>query len=174
MLESFLCAKLKGRVHIHATSYRKFHDGPGRVWITLDKEEIASAADVTYSLQYEKLYKQLKAERKLKPIPYHPEFKVMENSAERHAMLEASDDAEEMMIAQNVFSSYHAYSGLMPYGSLSIDEAMHADHVWTRAYAMFDRRLGKRRLGQLVIGEETHPMVAKFYDIRCRAEGLHR
>jgi len=46
-LESFLCEKLKGRIELYATVYRKFHDGPSRVWITFDQREILSASDVT-------------------------------------------------------------------------------------------------------------------------------
>jgi len=47
-LESFLCDKLKGRIKIYATVYRKVHDCPSRVWITFDKKEIISASDVRY------------------------------------------------------------------------------------------------------------------------------
>lgn len=174
MLESFLCAKLKGRVHIHATVYRKFHDAPGRVWVTFDKEEIASASDVTHAVRHAELYEKLKAERKLKPIPRDPDWRAMDNSAERLALLSASDEAENRLVAQNIMASYHAYSALMQYGTLSIEEALQAEEVWTRAFSMFDWRLGKRRLEKLAIGEETHPMVAKFYNIRCRVEGLQR
>ncbi|HWJ78942.1 MAG TPA: nonribosomal peptide synthetase, partial [Niallia sp.] len=54
-LESFLCDPLQGRIKIYATVYRKFHDGPARVWITFDKKEILSASDVTYTIKHEEL-----------------------------------------------------------------------------------------------------------------------
>ena len=39
ILERFLCEKLKWRIELRETVYRKFHDMPSRVWITLDGEK---------------------------------------------------------------------------------------------------------------------------------------
>lgn len=94
-LESFLCDKLKGRIKIYATAYRKFHDRPSRVWITLDKKEILSASDVTYAIKHEELYQQMKKEGNLKGIPYNSDLDKMFNSKERHRLIKAADDAEK-------------------------------------------------------------------------------
>jgi hypothetical protein len=40
-----------------------------------------------------------------------------------------------------------------------------------QALAMFDRRVGKRRLAKMSV-ENEHPLVRKFYELRCQAEGL--
>lgn len=173
-LESFLCDKLKERVKIYATVYRKFHDRPGRVWITLDGKEILSASDVTYEIKHETLYEQIKEERDLKPIPYSSDWKEMFNSKECQELWKASDEAKEIIESQNIFTSYHLYEPFMEYSSVSIDEAINSNNVITRAFAMFDRRLGKRRLKTMQFTEGTNPLIKKFYNIRCEAEGLYK
>jgi hypothetical protein len=172
ILESFLCDKLKGRIQIYATIYRKFHDGPSRVWITFDKKEILSASDTKYQIVQEKLYQQIRDERRLKGIPYSPVPGVMFNSAEREALMEASYEAEVILINQNNFESYHLFAPFMRYGSLSIDEAINSENVIIRAFSMLDRRLGKRKLKELNFTENTHPIIVKFYNIRCSVEGI--
>lgn len=171
-LESFLCDKLKGRIGLHATVYRKFHDRPGRVWITFDKKEILSASDVTYAVQHEKLYQRIKDEKELKAIPYDSDWKVMFNSQERKELLKASHAAEEMMKSQRVFDSYHLYEAFMRYSSLSIEEAFNSENILIRAFSMFDRRLGKRRLIKLNFPQDTHPLIIEFYKLRCEVEGI--
>ncbi len=172
MLESFLCEKLIGRVHIYAAVYRKFHDQPGRVWITFDKNEIVSAADVTYMIKHEVLYQQIQNEKELKPIPFSTDFKEMLNSPERQALSDAFDDAEDMLFKQGEFATYHLYRPFMSYNTLSIEEALSSENPIVQAYSMFDRRLGKRRLQSLEITTESHPLVKRFYDIRCNVEGM--
>ena len=171
-LERFLCDKLKGRLKIHATVYRKFHDSPSRVWFTFDKKEILSASDTTYSVKHQKLYQQIKENNNLKAIPYNANWDVMFNSEERQKLIRASDDVEESLINQNIFESYHLYAPLMDYGSLSINEAMNSDNIIIKAYSMLDRRLGKRRLEKIEFTNETHPLIVKFYKIRCGVEGI--
>jgi hypothetical protein len=171
-IESFLCEKLKGRIKVHATVYRKFHDRPSRVWITLDKKEIVSASDISYAVKYEKVYQQMKKEVDQQEIPYNENWEVMFNSKERQELEKLSDDAEEIMMNQNTFESYHLYSAFMKYSSLSIEEAIKSENILIRAYAMFDRRLGKRRLKELDLTEHTHPLILDFYKIRCDVEGI--
>ncbi|MBO1005341.1 nonribosomal peptide synthetase [Pseudogracilibacillus auburnensis] len=171
-LSSFICLKLMGRIDIHATVYRKFHDRPSRVWITLDKEEIFNASDIRYALEHEKLYIQLKKENKLATITYHPNWKMMFDSPERKDLVDASNRAEQLMIEQSIFESFHLYEAFIKYCSLSMEEALTSEDIIIQAFSMFDRRLGKRRLEKLSISEETHPLMRQFYRIRCEVEGI--
>jgi len=94
-------------------------------------------------------------------------------SLERQALVKASDKSEEMMINQNIFSSYHFYAPFMEYSSLSIEEALTSENIMIQAFAMFDRRLGKRRIKKLNFSiEDTHPLILDFYKIRCDVEGI--
>ncbi|MED4057370.1 nonribosomal peptide synthetase [Niallia taxi] len=169
-LEGFLSDKLKGSIEIHATVYRKFHDRPSRIWITLNKQEILSASDVTFAVKHEKLYQQLIKGKELNGIPYSTDWNVMLNSQERKELIKVYDIAEKVMINQNILGSYHLYEALIIYSSLSIEEALNSDNRIIRALSMLDRRLGKRRLGKLLFSKDTHPLVVKFYNIRCEVE----
>lgn len=97
----------------------------------------------------------------------------MFNSPERQALVKASDKSEEMMINQNIFCSYHFYAPFMEYSSLSIDEALSSENIMIQAFAMFDRRLGKRRLKNLgFTSDNTHPLILGFFKIRCDVEEI--
>lgn len=173
IIESFLCDKLKGRIKIYATVYRKFHDRPSRVWITFDHKEILSASAVSYAVKHAKLYQEIKEKENLKVIPYSEDWNVMFNSPERHELIKASEVAEEILLNEGVVDSYHLYASFMEYCSLSIDEALHSDNVIIKAYAMLDRRLGKRRLQNPdFTAGDTHPLIMRFYRIRCSVEGI--
>ena len=62
---------------------------------------------------------------------------------------------------------------LLSYLSLSIEEALASPEELTKALAMFDKRVGKRRLQELAREIEGEPLLVKhFYKIRCQAEEL--
>ncbi|WP_407271027.1 nonribosomal peptide synthetase [Radiobacillus sp. PE A8.2] len=171
-LESFLCEKLIGRVKINAAVYRKTHDQTGRVWISFDKQEILHASTITYEMMHSKVYNQLIEEKRLKPIPYNQDWKVMLASEKRKQLVHASDQAEQQLMEQEIFSEYDVYNALLHYHCLSIEQALNSDHTIVKAYAMFDRRLGKRKLLKLMPVTVGHPLIAKFYSIRCTIEGI--
>ncbi|MCM3390478.1 SF0329 family protein [Ureibacillus chungkukjangi] len=171
-IEGFLCAALRGRVELHAAVYRHSHDERSRVWFTFDKEEILSAADLSYSMMLYKREQELKELNNLKPIPYNTDWDVMLNSPEREALIAASEQAEEELMRAGEWESWHLYSALMKYPHLSIKDALIEDDPLIRAFALFDRRVGKRRLSK--IDHFEHPIEEKFFQIRCMAEGLNR
>ncbi|KGX92309.1 non-ribosomal peptide synthetase module [Pontibacillus halophilus JSM 076056 = DSM 19796] len=168
-LESFLCEKLKGRIELHATVYRKFHDRPARVWITFDKEEILSASDVTFQVHREKLYRQMIESRKVSSAAEAQPG----DSLNRQEYNKAFEQSEEVMVNESIFESYHLYEPFMRYPSLSIEDAMNSENVIIVGLAMFDRRLGKRRLRMMETNDRSHPFVEHCYKIRCRIEGMN-
>ena len=172
VLEGFLCEKLQGRVQIHATVLRKFHDSPGRVWITFDQNEILRASDVYYRREHEKVYQELKKNRELKPIPTSTNLIEGMSTPECKALWKASDDAEEVMIEQGIFETFHLYQPFLLYHTLSIEDALNSENVIIQAFAMFDRRLGKRRLRTNDLDNQTNPLILRFYQIRCEVEGI--
>ncbi|MEO6908012.1 MAG: hypothetical protein ABI210_09000 [Abditibacteriaceae bacterium] len=59
------------------------------------------------------------------------------------------------------------------YLNYSMEEALASTDELTRALAMFDKRVGKRRLRSFVDEMESAPLLVKhFYTIRCQAEGI--
>ncbi len=62
---------------------------------------------------------------------------------------------------------------LLRYLELSIEEALASSEELTKALAMFDKRVGKRRLQRLAKQIEHEPLLVKhFYALRCEVEKL--
>lgn len=166
--ERFLCPSLRGRVHLHAAVYRHSHDNQSRVWLTLDKKQFFSAEDLSFTMQHYKREQQIIKEESLQRIPYNDDWTIMLNSPERKALIEASQIAEEELLNKGIFTSFHFYDALQKYPNLSIDEALNNQNPLIRALALFDRRVGKRKL--LTIQRCTHPVEQLFLQIRNEAE----
>ncbi|TSI11682.1 nonribosomal peptide synthetase [Lysinibacillus sp. BW-2-10] len=169
-VESFLCDSLKGRVELHAAVYRHAHDQPSRVWLTFDKKQLFSAEDLTFTIQHYTREQQLKENLQLKSIPYSDNWQEMFNSPERQALLQVSDRAEQELLDNNIIASWHLYQMLLNYPHLSIDEALASNSPYIRAFALFDRRVGKRRL--LNINQPHHPLEIMFFQIRKEVENM--
>jgi len=70
-------------------------------------------------------------------------------------------------------SRYSCESYLEAYLNYSIEEALASIDEVTKALAMFDKRVGKRRLYSFVDEMANAPLLVRhFYAIRCRAEGI--
>lgn len=169
--ESFLCKKLQGRVKLYATTYRKAHDNPASIWLTLDKQKILNADDLSFIVPRNILYAQLKEQHRLKPIPYNRDCNVMLGSPERRALVDAYDLAEATLMDLGNFESFYLYEAIIHYTQFPIEESLLSENVLIQALAMFDYRIGKRRLQNLNI-DRAHPTIQQFYQIRCDAEGI--
>lgn len=172
LVEGFLCESLKNRVELHAAVYRQAHDSPSRVWLTYDKVQIFTAADLSFSIQHFNREQELVEQYELRSIPYNDDWEAMFNSPEREALIAASDQAEEELHQAGVWASWHLYASLTEYLNLSIEEALSSDYPLVRAFALFDRRVGKRRLSNM--RHFAHSIEEKFFHIRCAAEGLSK
>jgi hypothetical protein len=76
----------------------------------------------------------------------------------------------EVTRQQGVMTQAEAYRTLEAYLDLAIDDAMSSDNVLTRALAMLDGRLGKRRLRALRLAPDAHPLVRELFALRCAGE----
>lgn len=135
-IEANFAPSLRGRLEIHAAQYRRAHDDHGRIWITLDGQEIEN-------------------------FDYYGVWKY------------ATDDRDLFGSAHavgrfHVDTAWHA-AHEMP--GRSIDEALTHECALVRALAILDRRVGKRRLRSLKMSE-ANPIVRRFFEIRCIAEGM--
>lgn len=63
---------------------------------------------------------------------------------------------------------------LVSYIELSIEEALTSSQYLIKALAMFDKRVGKRRLALLSHSMPDEPLLVQhFFALRCEAENLH-
>jgi hypothetical protein len=78
----------------------------------------------------------------------------------------------EWLLDRAPFSRFDLIDALESYLNLSIEDALSSANALIRAIAMLDRRVGKRRLQQVVIDATTHPFITQLYTLRCTAEHL--
>ncbi len=157
-LEALLADAVKEHLQLHLTRY-----GPGvsslmnRAWITWDGEEIHTFSTIG----------QLQAARGIAAQMY-------ENGERKEptGFYEPSEDLVERLEQRGIYSRQDWYEALETYLSLSIEEALHSSSALIRAWAMFDRRLGKRRLRLIQFKPTDPPFIKRWYQLRCQAEGI--
>lgn len=167
LVEKLLNEKLKKRIGIHATSYNVNMGVQRRIWITLDSEEILNASSANFLMEHDKLWGQVKKKTN-KPYPEclyecYPEFVGRVHDMD-YSML--------ILEQRGILNVDRVYDALVEYPNVGIESALNSENNIIRALAMFDKRVGKRRWQRLVVDSNNHPLVAKFYRIRCVAEGL--
>jgi hypothetical protein len=157
-LEALLADAVKEHLQLHLTRY-----GPGvsslmnRAWITWDGEEIYTFSTMKWLQAARSVATQMyeAGERKERPVFY-----------------DRSEDVVERLEQRGVYSRQDWYDALEIYLSLSIEEALHSSNALIRAWTMFDRRLGKRRLRSMEFKPTDPPFVKRWYQLRCQAEGI--
>jgi hypothetical protein len=89
------------------------------------------------------------------------------------SLVEASQSVDALLKTQNIFASADFYEVVVKYPLLSINDALTNKQPIIQAFAMFDRRVGKRTLLKLKATQCTMPPVVHlFYRMRCEIEGL--
>ncbi|HEU4557949.1 MAG TPA: hypothetical protein VFS20_08875 [Longimicrobium sp.] len=148
--EALLAPSLQARVKVHATLYRKPATTDGRAWITVDGEQIHSMGDVASDADHRR-------------------------RAEMTARMEAaSPDVSPLELIrqpEQFFSHWDFREALRECVDSGMDDLLESQWPLTRALAMLDRRLGKRRFVRLADVENEHPLVQRLYHLRAQAEG---
>jgi hypothetical protein len=149
-MESLLAESLRGRVAYYATRYHHAHDSEGRGWITFDGKEVANFCTLS-AWQREN---ELDGTRANMGSPRDHRTLVTARWAEGFYTLPEYQDT------------------LREYLNMSIESALESGDPLTRALAILDRRLGKRRLRALGYLSKSHPLVTRFYEFRCFVENV--
>ena len=153
--EGLLADSVRRHLQLYMTHY-----GPGvsyfmaRAWVTWDGREIAAFSTIQHWRERIALVRRLQAENTA----------ISSRSAEERA--------DAVLEESGVFSQSAFYDALTEYTSLSIDEALRSPNTLIRAWSMFDRRLGKRRLRALRIIEDDAALVRQCYQLRLEVEGI--
>ena len=162
-VESRFAETLRGRLELHTAHYRHAHDGDGRLWLTIDGQEVASMCHFRASRARWELAGELAAAN----APPGGGGRADAPTYER-----AWAQALELTRQQGVVSQEEAYRALEAYLNLAIDDAVASKNVLIRALAMADERLGKRRLRALRLAPDAHPLVRELFALRCAAEQI--
>lgn len=154
-VEKLLADSVKAHLQFYATRY-----GPGvshfmrRAWMTWDGREIAAFSNIELELELYPLVGRIQAD----------------DASISSTM--AWEQAERLLFERGKFSRWDFQNALTEYISLSIDEALRSPNTLIRAWSMFDRRLGKRRLRTLRIADDDALLVRQCYQLRIQAEGI--
>ena len=133
-----ICPELRDRVDFHLTSYRRSHDGADKVWISVDGDQIFSCKHYQYERAEANAYWAGLRGSEVKP-------------ALREVEIHSPADFGEAMRS---------------YLDLSIRKALESADPLVKAFAIIDRRLGKRVVAKLQISDTEHSLVRAFYAMR--------
>lgn len=138
-VKDFICEELADRIDFHLTSYRRSHDGVDKVWILIDKKRVFAI----------KHYDFVFAERWL-----HWNSKMNQK------------EVGEFLQNEEIYNPQEFGSAMTEYLNLSISEAIKSSNPIIKAFAMIDKRLGKRTLEKLEISDSEPELVKIFYNLR--------
>lgn len=153
--ERLLADTLKEHLKIYLTHYGSGESTMmNRAWLTWDGEEISTFSTIRWLRERDALVAQFSGVDAL-----------MDSQTLR-------EEAASSLAQQGNYPVERFLGALETYVSLGIDEALQSGDELVRAWAMFDRRLGKRRL--LAIGQQAieHPLMRDWYRRRCEAEAM--
>lgn len=151
-----VCESLKGRIQYFATRYRKSHDDEGRVAIRIDGQEVYKSCFFDWDIKRHEAWKEIDA-RKNKKTSY----------------LESGEEMELGALNRGGFDQFAFYNAFHFYQNHSIDESLSSPDPIVKLFAIFDKRVGKRRLQKILSEIESQPDWLKiFYRLRMEAEGI--
>ena len=163
-LEERLASSLKGRLKYHRANYRtKLYETVGRGWISFDKVEIHNFSNRKSQFEEWKVSSQVQEFNK------GLDFRDPDQREEYYRALE---EAKVIVHQQDIYSLDDFLRASYEYLSLSINDALVHDSPIIRGLAMLDRRLGKRRLKNLVISPTESNLVLRLYELRCKADNI--
>ena len=137
-VKSFICPELRDRIDFHLTSYRESHDGADKVWITVDGQRVFSCKHYSYECAEAEAY---------------------------HGGLRG-EQVKELMQAKEIHRPKDFGEAMRAYLDMPIAEAVKSPDPLVRAFALVDRRLGKRTLAKLEIPDSEHTLVKALYELR--------
>ncbi|HZO72052.1 MAG TPA: hypothetical protein VFB60_07605 [Ktedonobacteraceae bacterium] len=154
-VEALMADAVKDHLQIHLTRY-----GSGetyimnRAWVTWDGKEVSTFSTIQCCNALEPLAAQISGD------------------GEQRFHYECYEQAEKLLEQQGLYPCESFLAALQTYVSLSIGDALHSSDALIRAWAMFDRRLGKRRLRALQLGQDDSQYQQLWYQLRCGAEKM--
>ena len=154
---------LGSRLAIHQARYRRTLEEVGRVWLTLDGRELISFDTSRYAAKRA----QISHDMRSGTGPF-----ALSAASSHEEYLDADSAARDHLRRAGEYDDYSALEDLDAYLSLSIEEALESPSPLVRALAVVDRRVGKRRLRQLLVQPDEHPLVQVLLVARTAAEGI--
>jgi len=151
-----ICDSLKGRIQYFATRYKKSHDQEGRVAIRLDGNEILKSNFYDWNIK-----------------SYQAWDEVDTNKGRQTCYAESGEQIELGALNKGGFDPFCFYNAFHVYRNSSIDESLASSDPVVRLFAIFDKRVGKRRLHNILSEIDLQPKwLQTFYWLRLEADGI--
>ena len=140
-VKALICPELRDRIDFHLTSYRESHDGADKVWITVDGQRVFSCKHYPSEwAEAEAYYGGLRGEQ-----------------------------VKESLKAREIHGPGDFGNAMRAYLDMPVGEALTSSDPLVKAFALVDRRVGKRTLEKLELSDEEHTLVKAFYGLSCGA-----
>ena len=148
-IRSLICDELRERVDFHKAVYRKSWESVyDRAWITIDGEEAYEFSHGAWSNVWRAA--------KCSVASQHPAADWHTQNALVGAAIKDSG------VQHTAFLSH----SLHRYLEAPIEDSLQSTNLVIRAFAMIDRRTGKRTLARTALTDDEHPLVRTFYELR--------
>lgn len=145
----FLHESVRDRVDFHFDVYRKTHDQDGQVLrVSIDGETVFKGNKLLYMLREHECSRQIKREA--------PEL----------SWREASVLADQRLAKEAIHSRYHLTEAMREIMILPIEAALQHEDPIIRAFALLDKRVGRRKLEGIQLEEDAHPLISLFFALR--------
>jgi hypothetical protein len=140
-VKDFIRPELRERIDFHLTSYRESHDEADKVWFTVDGRRVFCCKHYPH--------------RRAEEYAYHCGL--------RGESLEAFLREEELFHPKDFGDAMRAYL------DMHVRDALASTDPFIKAFAMVDRRVGRRTFAKLRLSESEHELVRAFYEARRTA-----
>ncbi len=157
-IKLLICPELRKRIDFHVTCYREAHDHVGEAWITIDGEKVFGASFYEWWKAFDKALEQTQEHSTLSgPLAIHTgsHFQTF------------TPITEQLVLDQEVYETGYFLESLKSYLETALEEALRSSNHLIRAFAMVDRRLGKRRFAKIEIKDSDPNIVKLFYVLRA-------
>ena len=148
-IRSLICDELRDRVDFHKAVYRKsWESAYDRAWITIDGEEAFELSHGAWSNVWR--------DAKRSVARQHPDVDWQTRSDLVTTAIKDSGVQHTAFLSE----SLHRYL------EAPIEDSLQSANPIIRAFAMLDRRTGKRTLARITLTPDEHPLVRTFYELR--------
>ncbi|WP_132102124.1 hypothetical protein [Dehalobacter sp. MCB1] len=152
-IKDFITPGLRDRIDVHCTRYHDAHDDYGEAWITLDGQKVLGGGYYHWYMAHipQELINKLGFQG-----AYHKDFYLPQ--------IELREVKEIMELG--IHETTHIRDVLENYINTPFEDCLESNNPIYTAFALIDKRLGKRRFLNIDISNYKHPLVKLFYELR--------
>ena len=144
------------------TRFREAHDQVGRAWVTIDGVEVLDCSYYRRAIAVSKEHHALM--KGTVPGKDYSDY-LKKWSATYDASRKKAD--ENFLFDEGTFRK-----AILAYLDISIKDALVSKNHLIKAFALIDRRLGRRTFEEIHLAEDEQPLVHTFYELRSRVFDL--